>query len=435
MGNEITIALKANDAQLRAVSTRVQASMKKLQGSFQRVANAARLIRVGSLLAIGGLVKLAGEQEAAETKLASVLRATGEAAGFSLEELKKFASGLQEVTTFGDEAILSAQAVLATFKEIKGDNFKAATEAALDMSIVLDSDLKGAMIQLGKALNDPIKGISALSKAGISFTEQQKLQIKTLQESGDIAGAQKIILEELAGEMGGAARDAAKTFFGQLKQMVNVLGDAGEVIGKVFVPSIKSFAKWVKSTALVVAEWARNNKEAILSLVKWGGRIGLAVLAINVMIKALALLNLRLLAVVASKIAVLAMSGPAGWAKLAVGAGLIAGAAVVAKLQWDKFKTSVDDAKEAIKKANEEKEKGELQQKKQIKDTGKVAVESSGLPSDFRIPNILEANKAIAAKTKEGVDVEKKSLTVQEKQQATLESIEQKIGGPATFAF
>ena len=62
---------------------------------------------------------------------------------------------------------------------------------------------------LGKALNDPIKGITALSRAGVTFTQGQKDQIKTLVESGNLLGAQKIIMGELEAQVGGTAEATA----------------------------------------------------------------------------------------------------------------------------------------------------------------------------------------------------------------------------------
>jgi uncharacterized phage infection (PIP) family protein YhgE len=73
------------------------------------------------------------------------------------------------------------------------------------MSVVLNQDAKQGAIQLGKALNDPIKGITALSRVGVSFTEDQKKQIRAFQEAGDLTKAQAIILKELQTEFGGAA--------------------------------------------------------------------------------------------------------------------------------------------------------------------------------------------------------------------------------------
>ncbi len=226
-------------------SNRMRDSVGKLSGGMRSLAGA-----FGMSLGVGGLVLglrrsigLAQEQIKQERKLEAVLRATGYAAGFSAKELKAHASALQQTTNFGDEATIGAQSVLATFKEIRGDTFKGATVVIQDMAAVLGTDLQSAAIQVGKALNDPTKGITALSRAGVSFTAQQKEQIKTMQEAGDMLGAQKIVLGELKGEFGGAATAIADP----ITQMKNNLGDFGETIGTAVLPVVKSLASGIST--------------------------------------------------------------------------------------------------------------------------------------------------------------------------------------------
>ena len=206
--------------------------------------------------ALGGLwtakaaISAQQEQLKSEKKLAAVLKATGHAAGLSAGEIKDFASELQGVTNFGDEATISNAAVLATFKEIKGDTFKSAIVAAQDMSSVLGSDVKASIIQVGKALNDPAKGLAALADSGVSFTEQQKKQVKQLQESGDIAGAQQVILQELQGEFGGASKAMVSPF----KQLSNTIGDVGEMFGSVLLPPLNTLAGLFKDKLNIFIE-------------------------------------------------------------------------------------------------------------------------------------------------------------------------------------
>ena len=147
----------------------------------------------------------AREGEKAQQKLAAVMQATGNATGFTAQELANFAEAASRATGIEDDLITNGQAVLATFRNIRGQAFQEATQAALDMSAVMGTDLQGSIVQVGKALNDPIEGLTALRRVGVSFTESQRNQIKVLQESGDLMGAQAIILRELQTEFGGAA--------------------------------------------------------------------------------------------------------------------------------------------------------------------------------------------------------------------------------------
>lgn len=172
-------------------------------------------------------------QELAETKLDATLKATSFAAGLTADELKRMATELQDVTTIGDEATIGAQSLLLTFKEIGSDVFPRALESILDVSEGMGQDLKASSIQLGKALNDPVGGIAALTRVGIQFTDEQKDLIKSFVESGEVAKAQGVILDELESQFGGLARAAALTADGINKQLNNSFGDLLETIGSV----------------------------------------------------------------------------------------------------------------------------------------------------------------------------------------------------------
>ncbi|MFA5396240.1 MAG: phage tail length tape measure family protein [Methanogenium sp.] len=177
----------------------------------------------------------------AETKLSGVLKATGYTAGYTTDQLKLYASELQGLTTYGDDVITNTMAVLASFRNIRGDVFKDATESILDMATVMGTDAASAALQLGKALNDPIDGISALTRVGVSFTDEQKKQIENFIKMGDVASAQQIILKEIQKEFGGVSKEMAKTDVGKIKQMANVWDDLKEKVGKFVVTLME---KW-----------------------------------------------------------------------------------------------------------------------------------------------------------------------------------------------
>jgi hypothetical protein len=182
-----------------------------------------------SVRAVVDMAAAAREQVQAEKKLAAVIKATGGAAGVSAKEIQKLAGELQQVTNFGDEVTISAAAVLATFKNIKGDAFREALVAAQDMSSVMGTDMQSSITQIGKALNDPIAGMTALSRAGVTFSTQQKEQVRLLQESGNIVAAQAIVLKELQSQFGGASEAMADPWI----QLSNKLGDVKEVFGQI----------------------------------------------------------------------------------------------------------------------------------------------------------------------------------------------------------
>ena len=173
-------------------------------------------------------VKAYNDQKRAVEVLNSVLESTGATAWTSSTELQEMASSLQKVTNYGDETILSMHQVLLGFRNIKGDNFKEATKAILDMATVMKMDLSSAAQSIGKALDDPIHGMDSLKKQGFNFTEAQKKVIQSFLDAGDAASAQKIILDELNGTFGGAAEAAADS----ATQIKNAFGDMQEGIGE-----------------------------------------------------------------------------------------------------------------------------------------------------------------------------------------------------------
>lgn len=179
------------------------------------------------------------DAEQAQAQLNAVLESTGGAAGLSADQINELANAYSTLTMFDDEAIIGAESVLLTFTQIGEEVFPSAVESILDVSQALGQDLQSSTVQIGKALNDPIAGISALSRVGVSFTEDQKALIKSLVESGDVMGAQKIILAELQKEFGGSAEAAGETMAGQLAILNNEFENVKEEAGTAFIPVLK----------------------------------------------------------------------------------------------------------------------------------------------------------------------------------------------------
>lgn len=235
-------------------------------------------VAVGGLAALGaGLYSAVGEAMAAEevtAQLNAVLASTGGIAGVTADMATGLADSLSGVTRFEDDAILSGENLLLTFTNIGSDVFPQATETMLDMSQALGQDLKSSAVQLGKALNDPVQGMSALSRVGVSFTESQKEQITALQESGDLLGAQTIILQELEREFGGAAVAAGQTFGGQLDILKNQLGNVKEGVGNALLPALTSLAQALGPMLITavsgLATWLTSNLvPALQGLFEW----------------------------------------------------------------------------------------------------------------------------------------------------------------------
>jgi hypothetical protein len=266
-------------------AAKIQKVLNKI--NFKAIALGATAMAATLGFAASKFIKLAIEQEAVEKRLGAVIKSTGEAAGFNLDQLKAMASAMQQVTTVGDETILSGMAILATFKQIRGEAFERTTMSALNLAEVVGQDLNSSMIQLGKALNDPVANLGALSRAGIQFTKAQKLVIKELWTAGRTAEAQSIILDELESQFGGTAEAARDTFGGALKSLKNTIGDVGEKIGFALMPPVKEiidkFSSWIDKNEVFlnqdmpgyIADIANNLGTVVMQLGKIAKYAGL----------------------------------------------------------------------------------------------------------------------------------------------------------------
>src|SRR5690606_21721575 len=99
---------------------------------------------------------------------------------------------------------------------------------------------------VGKALADPLRGITQLNRVGVVFTEQQRDQIEAMTKLGDVAGAQRMILRELEGQFGGVAEAMAQGPSAAIVQMKNAFGDFKETIGGAIAPVFGGIARSLK---------------------------------------------------------------------------------------------------------------------------------------------------------------------------------------------
>lgn len=178
----------------------------------------------------------------------AVLKSTGGIAGVTADQVDKLSKSLERQTKFSDEDVRSAENLLLTFTSIGKDIFPQATKTVLDMATALGEDTKSASIQLGKALQDPVLGITALRRVGVNFTEDQKNVIQSLVDTGHKAEAQKLILKELNTEFGGSAEAAGNTFAGALAKLKNQFNNVQEAIGGILAtvatPFLTKIMEW-----------------------------------------------------------------------------------------------------------------------------------------------------------------------------------------------
>lgn len=217
-----------------------------------RTAAVAGLATGGAALGaalFSGIKSAAGLQQIT-TQTAAALKSTGGAAGVTAKQVRDLANEINNYSTLDDDAVQSGENMLLTFTNIRNeagknnDIFTQTTKIMADMSVALGQDTKSSALQLGKALNDPIRGVTALQRVGVSFTEQQRNQIKALVDSGRTMQAQKLILGELNKEFGGSAKKAGSTFAGAMFHLKDALSDTLRDALIPLLPGLTKLAKW-----------------------------------------------------------------------------------------------------------------------------------------------------------------------------------------------
>jgi phage-related protein len=216
-------------ADVAGLSKGLNQGTNEVQGFGSKMANfgkkAAAAFAVAGIAATAFAVKfakdaiVAGEAAAtANARIEQINKSMG-LFGESTNEVNKalidYAEKTARATGVDTNSIKATQAKLLTFKELAataneiGGNFERSTKAAIDLGAAGFGTAELNAVALGKALNDPIKGISALSRNGITFTESEKDRIKVLVESNKVGEAQNMILKAIETQVGGTAEATA----------------------------------------------------------------------------------------------------------------------------------------------------------------------------------------------------------------------------------
>ena len=274
---------------------------QQLEGKGAKAGFAIRKAFLPAVAVLGGMALMAKqgvqgvmEDEAAVANLEATLKSTGNAVNTTAQGFFEFANKLQDTT--GESAALITQggAMLATFKNVRNEMgrgnqiFDRATVAALDLSKKGFGSLESSNKMLGKALNDPIKGITALSRAGVTFTDQQKKTIASLVASGKTLEAQKIILKEVEDQVGGTAEAFGQTTAGQLERSKRSFEELQKSLATALIPVIEFLATVFRN----LVGWMRDNEKLVKVLIGVFGGLAAAIVAVNAVMKVLGTLSL-----------------------------------------------------------------------------------------------------------------------------------------------
>lgn len=287
MSRKIEVQILGDSKSLEAALGRAQQKTSKFGSALAVGAK----IGAGALLGLGVAAKVGFSEISDSQKVMkqtqAVLESTGGAANVSAKHVNELAQQLLNLSGVDDETVAAGENVLLTFRNIQNqagknnDVFDQATKATLDLSVAMGEDMHSAAIQVGKALNDPVKGLTALKRVGVQFTDSQTALIKKLVETGHTAKAQKIILGELHKEFGGSAKAAGQTLAGQLGILREHFADVAANVVTALLPALNSLIGVLTSATA----WMKRNQEATKIIVATIAALAAGVIVVNAVYK------------------------------------------------------------------------------------------------------------------------------------------------------
>lgn len=337
----------ATSTELQVVITAKDEASAKLSGLKDSInANKESLLAMGAIAAtaFAGIVGFASNaidaaNDSAKTQaqLNAVLKSTHQAAGLYIEDLNDQAQALQKMTTYSDEAVGGVQALLLTFTGIGGPVLQEATGTILDMATALKMDLQSASIQVGKALNDPIQGINALRRVGVSFSADQKKVIQQLVDTGQKAKAQQLILQELAVEFGGSAAAAADTYAGRQEMLKNQIDEVNESIGRALLPVLEKVVAAITPIVEKMVAWIEQHPQITKWIIILAGLVTGLITGLTLLAGAVLLVNVAMSPITLIILAIVAAIG------------LLVAATVLIIKNWDGIKKYFSEVWEGLK--------------------------------------------------------------------------------------
>lgn len=198
---------------------------------FGVVVGGVSVATAGLAFAVKKTVDAYADQEQQLLTINALLKATGGASGQTADQLSDLADSLSKTTLASDDMVRSAEQVLLTFRRVSGEEFPRAIKAAQDLAAVGFGSIVTNSRQLGRALEDPIRGLDSLRRAGVTFTASQREMIRNFVESGRVIEAQKAILQTVEAQVGGAGAGQAGGISGAFHALGQAVNDVTVSIG------------------------------------------------------------------------------------------------------------------------------------------------------------------------------------------------------------
>lgn len=252
-------AFSSVERRLQAMQAKGQQLAGALKGAFAAIGGAAI---IGTLTrAVTAVSTAAMEAERSYNQFAGTLRATGGVVGMTVGQLEDLTDSLTRSTTFDDDSIRDAMTTLLRFRTIQGETFERAIRLSADLAAALGIDLSDAAQKVGRALVDGTRGVRGLVEAGVKFGGRQAELLKKLEQTGDRARANKLVLDELARSVGGQAGDINTGLYGASRRATVAWGELLEALGK--LPAVQSSTQGGLNIIADALDHVRENIEAV----------------------------------------------------------------------------------------------------------------------------------------------------------------------------
>lgn len=250
----VTLAMNATKyaSGLRKAAGQTTAFGRFTSRAFDIAKTAFIGLTLSAIRMIPVLAQMGAESRKADIQLRFMLenmQGVGAATDATVKRMAAYADQVNRATGIDDEQVKAVQRKLLVFKSLRqtadelGGTFDRTTSAAIDLSAAGFGEMEANAIKLGRILEDPTRNLNALSRAGITFTEQEKRKIIALQDSGKLLEAQNLVLKSVEDRVKGIAEESA-TPFEKMNAQFQQIGDS---IGEAMLPALEGMNKEVSA--------------------------------------------------------------------------------------------------------------------------------------------------------------------------------------------
>jgi len=281
---EFRSGLSATEKELRASTKRIE-NIGKSMGDIGKKLSIAVTLPLAAMAVSS--IKAAAESQEAIGQVNAALKSMGDGAQRTSDQLSGLATGIMRKSLYDDDDILrKVTANMLTFGNVASTQFDRAQQAAVDLAARMGTDLQSAALMVGKALNDPVKGINAMKRVGIQFTDQQIAQVEAMAKVGNMAGAQTIMLAELERQFGGSA--AAMRAADPFAALQMSWADFQEEIGSKLLPLLPRITEALTSILDAFATLSPGMQTAVIAFGAVAAALGPVMIGIGAMASAMA---------------------------------------------------------------------------------------------------------------------------------------------------